>query len=108
MAGTSGVSVGPTKFLIASPQSISVERLLEHHALDPSQIHAKRRRDRGRHVTAPDRGKPDAALDGGAGGEEEGRVVRGDRALPVRAGELRRPVLVLARGLVAEGGAGAR
>src|SRR5438093_7559764 len=103
MADTSGVSVGPTKFLIASPQSISVEHLLEGHALDRPQIEAQRRGDRGRHVAAPDRGKPDAPLDVGAGGEEERRVVRIDRALAVGAGELGRAVLVLAGSIVAEG-----
>src|SRR5256884_4220507 len=108
MADTSGVSVGPTKFLIASPQSMSVEDLLEGHALDRPQIEAQRCGDRGRHVAAPDRGKPDAALDVGAGGEEERRVVRVDRALAVGAGELRRTVLVVAGGIVAEGVAGRR
>src|SRR5947199_8222898 len=103
MAETSGVSVGPTKFLIASPQSISVEHLLEGHALDRPQIEAQRRGDRGRYVAAPDRGKPDAPLDVGAGGEEERRVVRIARALAVGAGELRRTVLVLAGRIVAGG-----
>src|SRR5262249_45238141 len=106
MAETSGVSVGPTKFLIASPQSMSVERLLEGDALDSSQIDTQRCRDRGRHVTAPDRGKLDAPRDVGTGDEEECRVVRIDRALAVGAGEPRRAVLVLARGIVAERVAG--
>src|SRR5215475_8555922 len=106
MAETSGVSVGPTKSLIASPQSMSVENLLEDGALDSPQIDTQRRRDRGRDVTTPDRRKVDAALDVGAGDEEERRIVRIDRALAVGAGELRRAVLILARGIVAERVAG--
>jgi len=85
---------------------MSVERRPEDDALDSSQIDTQRCRDRGRDVTAPDRRKVDAALDVGAGDEEERRVVRIDRALAVGAGELRRAVLVLARGIVAERVAG--